>query len=191
MVIPETVSEARRLAEESWRRRRNLWLLLLIVLLALSGWAAWWFFLGRWWVNVDDAYVEGNIYPVNARVSGTVGSVAGYNTLVVRQGDPLVTLRGRRAELALRQAQAQLAQSRQDARALVEEMAASRAHSAALAAALATAQQKAWRYGAAAESGAAQTLEAITSKDDVARLRAEIAAESAHRASLPTPSVRG
>ncbi len=184
MVIPEAVSEARRLAEESWRRRRNLWLLLLIVLLALSGWAAWWFFLGRWWVNVDDAYVEGNIYPVNARVSGTVGSVAGYNTLVVRQGDPLVTLRGRRAELALRQAQAQLAQSRQDARALVEEMAASRAHSAALAAALATAQQKAWRYGAAAESGAAQTLEAITSKDDVARLRAEIAAESAHGRAL-------
>lgn len=184
MAIPEAVSGARRLAEESWRRRRNLWLLLVIVLLALAGWAAWWFLVGRWWVNVDDAYVEGNIYPVNARVSGTVAAVSGYNTLVVRRGDPLVILGGRRAELALHRAQAQLAQSRQDARALMEEMAASRAHGAALAAALATARQKAWRYGAAAESGAAQTLEAIASKDEVARLRGEIAAENAHGRAL-------
>lgn len=184
MVLAETASEVRRLAKENWRRRRNLWLLLLIVLLALSGWAAWWFFMGRWWVNVDDAYVAGNIYPVDARVSGTVLSVAGYNTLVVRQGDPLVRLRGRRAELALSQAQAQLAQSLQDARALVAEIDASRAHRAALAAALATARQKAWRYRAAAESGATQALEAITTKNDVARLQAEIAAESAHGRAL-------
>ncbi len=166
-------------SSEVSHRRRSVLILLLIVLLGFGVWWAWWYFVGRWWVVVDDAYVEGNIYPITARVDGTVAAVKGYNTYFAKKGEAIVLLRGQRTLIGLRQAQARLAQAQADARALMAEIHSKQAKVAALQAALQTANQKAWRYAAAAQSGAIEKLGSISAKNDVLRLRSDIAAENA------------
>ncbi|MBU2817346.1 HlyD family efflux transporter periplasmic adaptor subunit, partial [Acidithiobacillus ferrooxidans] len=166
------------------QRRRNLWILAAVVLLGLLVYGLWWLLIGQRRLEVDDAYVEGNLYAVDARTTGTVAAIPAYDTMRVEAGSPLVILRGERAGRKLQQAEAQLAQARQNALALVHEIQASRSKEAALRASLNSAQQKAWRLRASASAGASEDMDAITAADAVRRLQAEIGAESAHSAAL-------
>lgn len=163
------------------QRRRNLWILAAVVLLGLLVYGLWWLLIGQRRLEVDDAYVEGNLYAVDARTTGTVAAIPAYDTMRVEAGSPLVILRGERAGRKLQQAEAQLAQARQNALALVHEIQASRSKEAALRASLNSAQQKAWRLRASASAGASEDMDAITAADAVRRLQAEIGAESVKR----------
>ncbi|BBF65166.1 MULTISPECIES: HlyD family secretion protein [Acidithiobacillus] len=166
------------------QRRRNLWILAGVVLLGLLVYGLWWLLIGQERLEVDDAYVEGNLYAVDARTTGTVAAIPAYDTMRVEAGSTLVMLRGEHAGRKLQQAEAQLAQARQNALALVHEIQASRSKEAALRANLNSAQQKAWRLRASASAGASEDIAAITAADAVRRLQAEISAESAHSAAL-------
>lgn len=59
--------------------------------------------------TTDDAYVHGNQVAISSQVSGTVMQINVHNTLFVRQGDVLARLNPKDREIALNQAESQLA----------------------------------------------------------------------------------
>lgn len=90
-------------------RRRNLLILALILVLAGLGWSIYWYQHGRWFQSTEDAYVAGNVVPVNAEVTGTVIAVHVRETDAVAAGQLLVELDPRDAQLAVDAAAAELA----------------------------------------------------------------------------------
>ena len=100
------------------KRTRMLLLVALAFVLAGLIWAAWWFLRGQYWIETNDAYVSGNITPVNSQTAGTIRRVLVENTEFVHAGQVMATLQASRSRLALQQAGAHLAamvrQVRQD-----------------------------------------------------------------------------
>ncbi|TLG75582.1 HlyD family efflux transporter periplasmic adaptor subunit [Methylocystis sp. B8] len=98
------------LSRKSIRSRRELLLKIVIAavlvgaLMALSRW----YFYDRNWVTTDNAFVTGNIIPVQADATGVVAAVLAEETQLVKKGDVLVRLDGQRARAALAQAEAEL-----------------------------------------------------------------------------------
>ena len=64
-------------------------------------------------VSTDDAYVDGTVALVSARVSGTVTEVYVSDNWSVKESDPLVTLDARDFKVRVDQADAQLARAKQ------------------------------------------------------------------------------
>ena len=98
------------LSRKSIRSRRELLLKIVIAavlvgaLMALSRW----YFYDRNWVTTDNAFVTGNIIPVQADATGVVAAVLTEETQLVKKGDVLVRLDGQRARAALAQSEAEL-----------------------------------------------------------------------------------
>ncbi|HSQ69924.1 MAG TPA: HlyD family efflux transporter periplasmic adaptor subunit [Steroidobacteraceae bacterium] len=90
-------------------RRRNLLILAAILVLAGLAWGIYWYQHGRWFQSTEDAYVAGNVVPVNAEVSGTVDAVYVRETDAVAAGQLLVELDPRDSQLAMDAAAAELA----------------------------------------------------------------------------------
>jgi membrane fusion protein (multidrug efflux system) len=74
------------------------------VLVALFRWLTF----DRNWVTTDNAFVTGNILPVNADATGVVASVLVEETQLVKKGEVLVRLDAQRARASLAQAEADL-----------------------------------------------------------------------------------
>ena len=76
----------------------------------------------RWWhfaethQETDNAYVAGDINPINARIAGTVVEVEIQDNQVVTPGTVLIKLDPRDQEVAVQQAQAALETARSQAR---------------------------------------------------------------------------
>lgn len=98
------------LSRKSIRFRREF--LLKIVIAAILGGAliafSRWYFYDRDWVTTDNAFITGNIIPVQADATGVVAAVLAEETQLVKKGDVLVRLDGQRARAALAQAEAEL-----------------------------------------------------------------------------------
>lgn len=94
---------------------------LVIVLLIGLGWAAYWFFIGRLHQSTDDAYVAGDIVQITSQVNGTVIGINVEDTDYVQAGETLVRLNPADAEVALQQAEAQLALAVRQARTLYSD----------------------------------------------------------------------
>ncbi len=90
------------------QRRRLLLLIAFPVLLAVLAWAVWWWYEGRLVVTTSDAYVQGNIIPVQNLTLGTLHRVLAEDTEYVRAGQVLAELQGSRARLRLRHREATL-----------------------------------------------------------------------------------
>jgi membrane fusion protein (multidrug efflux system) len=86
-----------------------LGLLGVTVLVGLIGWAAWYVVEGRWHESTDDAYVGGNVVPINPRIAGTVVSIEADDGDLVHAGDVLVRLDPSDTAIALEGAKANLA----------------------------------------------------------------------------------
>ncbi|WP_114240745.1 efflux RND transporter periplasmic adaptor subunit [Dyella sp. C9] len=111
--------------EDTQRKRtRNRRLLLIgtIVLAGTLAYGAWWWTNARWSEETDDAYVQGNAVAITPQVDGTVVSIAADTTQLVRQGQPVVQLDTTDADLALRQSEANLAQSVRQVRQLFHQV---------------------------------------------------------------------
>lgn len=111
------------------RRRRIGWLLGLTIVFAIAAilYAFYWATVARYRVTTDDAYVHGNQVALMAQVAGTVTSVHADDTDRVTQGDVLVTLDPSDADIALKQAKAQLAQTVRQVHALYKQEAGQQA----------------------------------------------------------------
>jgi len=99
-------------------RRRLLGFALLVFVVLAAGYAAYWMRFVRGWERTDDAYVQGNVVQVTPQVAGVVVSVAADDTDFVKAGQPLVVLDASDADVGLRQALAQLAQTVREVRTL-------------------------------------------------------------------------
>jgi len=92
-------------------RRLLLSLLAAAIVAAGAGWGGYYYTTGRYFESTDDAYVSGNLVQLTPEVSGTVIAVNADDTQIVHQGAPLVTLDAADAQVALANAEANLAQT--------------------------------------------------------------------------------
>src|SRR5580698_6556229 len=90
-------------------------LLLAVVVLAFLAWLAR--FIYGWVVfeATDDAYVAGHVHQVSPQLDGTVKEVLVRDNQTVKAGDILVRLDSLEFDLAVRKAEAGLAQTNADA----------------------------------------------------------------------------
>lgn len=93
-------------------RRRWLGRVALLVLLAGAAWAAWYFLIARNRVSTDNAYVNAEMAQVTPLISAAVTQVLVRDTQQVRSGQVLVRLDPTDAQIAVAQAQAELADAR-------------------------------------------------------------------------------
>ncbi|MBS0365459.1 MAG: EmrA/EmrK family multidrug efflux transporter periplasmic adaptor subunit [Proteobacteria bacterium] len=98
-------------ATAALQRRRRAWLVALTIALGVVALlvGAWWFLYARNYPDTDDAYVAGDLMNVMSQVSGTVVAIGADETDRVRAGQVLVKLDSTDAEVALEDAEQQLA----------------------------------------------------------------------------------
>lgn len=80
----------------------------LFLVIGLS-FAAYWFINGQYWQTTDDAYVGGNNIQLMSQINGQVSRIYADVTNYVTKGQVLVELDKKDAEIALKNAEAQLA----------------------------------------------------------------------------------
>lgn len=90
------------------RRNRRLLLVALAVVASALSYAVYWWIHGRFWVVTDNAFVAGNLIPVEADTTGIVTQVLVEETQFVNKGDLLVQLDEHRAYAALGQSEGDL-----------------------------------------------------------------------------------
>ena len=95
----------------SLKRHLRLPLLLLVAAGATLG-GAWQWSVGRFLESTDNAYVQGDIAVLSARVDGHVAAIRVTDNQAVRAGEPLIELDGAVWRAALAQAEASLAGAR-------------------------------------------------------------------------------
>jgi membrane fusion protein (multidrug efflux system) len=100
------------------QRNRILGVMAALVIVAGLAYAAWYFFVGLRFESTDDAYVAGNVVQITPEISGTVVSIKADDTETVKAGQPLVLLNQADAQVALDEAEAQLAQAVREVRTL-------------------------------------------------------------------------
>jgi membrane fusion protein (multidrug efflux system) len=93
--------------------RRKKWMLALAGIFTLAAilYAAYWFLVGRNYEYSDDAYVAANIVLITPQVAGTAVAISVNETDFVKAGEMLIKLDSTNAEIALHEAEAQLAQT--------------------------------------------------------------------------------
>ena len=111
--------QANALAPNENRKRIILLISVAITVLIVSIlWFAYWFLVARNYQSTDDAYVAGNVIQITPQVSGTVVEINADDTDYVSQSKVLVRLDPTDANVALKQSEAELAQTVRQARTL-------------------------------------------------------------------------
>ncbi len=99
------------------RRKWIVRLVILFITMAIS-YSVYWYLTSRHYEYTDDAYVAANMVQITPQVAGTVVSVAVNETDFVRAGEVLITLDSTNQEVALEEANAKLAQTVREVRAI-------------------------------------------------------------------------
>ena len=162
-------------------------MLFLLFAAAAAGWAVWWQVSGRWHESTDNAYVAGHVVQVTPQVAGTVVAIGAEDTDRVRAGQVLVKLDAADAQVALGQAEAQLAQAVREVRTFYTRNASLQALQAQRASELARAEEDLARRGPLAATGAVSREEVEHARNAVEASRAAL---SAAREDLVTNRVR-
>jgi membrane fusion protein (multidrug efflux system) len=158
--------------------KRKKLLLVVVGVFAIAGLAfgAHWFFFGRFSVSTDNAYVGGNVVQITPQVGGTVVSIGADDTQFVKAGHPLVQLDRADAEVALQQAESQLAKAVRDVRQLFAGSSQQRANVEQRQSDLAKANEDLARRERLASSGAVAGEEVQHARDGVKGAKAALAA---------------
>jgi membrane fusion protein (multidrug efflux system) len=88
------------------------------VLVIGAAWGTYYAIVASHYQTTDNAYVQGDVVQITPQVGGTVLAINADDTDMVRAGQPLVRLDPADAQLALDQAEAQLAQTVREVRTL-------------------------------------------------------------------------
>ncbi|TDT59319.1 membrane fusion protein (multidrug efflux system) [Enterobacter sp. AG5470] len=168
------------------KRKRNFAILFIVLLLIAAGCCAWYFLYARYYETTDDAYVNANLVTLTPQIAGTVTQVAVDEGDYVQKGQPLVRLDPSDTQIALQQAEANLASTVRQVRGLYSTVDNYRAQVEAKKVALQTAQndyarrQKIAASGAIAPEDLAHYRDAVTSaKSDLAAVQQALSANLA------------
>jgi membrane fusion protein (multidrug efflux system) len=158
--------------------RRKLWLALTAAVIAVAGLAcvAYWALELRHIESTDDAYVGGNVVQITPQVAGTVVAIGADDTNFVKAGQTLVQLDRADAAVALDQADAQLAKTVREVRALFAASAQLQASLEMRESDLARANDDLARRERLTASGAISSEEAQHARDAVKSAQAAVAA---------------
>ncbi|WP_152226983.1 efflux RND transporter periplasmic adaptor subunit [Pseudomonas sp. SCB32] len=153
--------------------KRKRWLLILLAVVVLAGLAsvAWQILYGRWHEDTDDAYVNGNIVQITPQITGTVVSIGADDGDLVQKGQVLVKFDPSDADIALQQAEANLARTVRQVRGLFSNVDGYKADVAAKKVALTKAEADFKRRQNLANDGAISQEELAHARDalDTAR----------------------
>src|ERR1700712_2607618 len=98
------------------RRKIALFSVALVVVLAGAAYGLYWAVYLNHFESTDNAYVQGNVVQVTPQIAGTVVAINADDTDFVKAGQSLVRLDPADAQVALEQAEAQLAQTVREVR---------------------------------------------------------------------------
>ncbi len=116
MTAPETTTTPAPQGNPA--RKRALGAVAAAVVLAGIGYGAYWALVLNHYESTDNAYVQGNVVQLTPQVGGTVVAINADDTDHVKAGQLLVKLDPADAQVALDQAEAQLAQTVREVRTL-------------------------------------------------------------------------
>ncbi|HTW36274.1 MAG TPA: HlyD family efflux transporter periplasmic adaptor subunit [Rhizomicrobium sp.] len=151
--MSETTSLSGRFSQAS-PRQRWLGVVAVVVILAALAYGAYYLLYARYFESTDDAYVSGDTAMINSRTEGTILAIHANNTQWVRRGQLLVELDPLPAQVAMQAAEADLANTARNVRALFEKADEQRAQLAQAQALLAQRQSDYKRRAAAVGDGA-------------------------------------
>lgn len=164
------------------RRKRNFLIFFLVLLLVAGLWGLWWLLIGSRRISSNDAYVQGNIIPVQAQTAGTIRQVLAENTEYVHAGQLLATVQGDRSYLALRQAEATLGKTVRRLRQSFSEVDKVQQTLQAQGAQLQKLQGDLARYQKAAKGDAVASIQISNTQADIRALQAQMGATKAQLA---------
>ncbi|WP_066094820.1 efflux RND transporter periplasmic adaptor subunit [Xanthomonas massiliensis] len=156
------------------RRGFLLRLLAVVVVLALVVFVLWYFLAGRWHEETDDAYVQGNQVQITPLTAGTVIGIGADDGMLVEAGQALVQLDPADAQVALQQAQANLARTVRQVRGLFRSVEGAQADLDARQVALQRARADFARRKDLAASGAISAEELAHARDELAAAEAAV-----------------
>jgi len=157
-------------------RRLGLILLTLLVLIGAAAYAVYWFGYARHFETTDDAYVNGDVVQISSQQPGTVLAVHVDDTQAVAAGTPLVELDPADAEVAMSNAEAELARTVRQVRGLFAQVAQLQAQIDQRQTALATVESDLKRRQGLLDDGAISGEELSHARDNVIGARAALSA---------------
>ncbi|WP_045727890.1 efflux RND transporter periplasmic adaptor subunit [Xanthomonas sp. GPE 39] len=181
----QTSTPASSVAASS-RRGKLLRGLAVVVVLALIAFAIWYFCIGRWYEQTDDAYVQGNLVQITPMVGGTVVRIDADDGMRVERGQLLVKLDPAETEVALQQAQANLARTVRQVRGLYRSVDGAQAELSAQQVILQRARADVARRAGLVANGAISAEELAHARDQLAAAEAAV---SGSRETLARSSV--
>ena len=158
------------------KRKRALLAVAAIVVAGLLAWLLWYVFVGRWHVDTDDAYVQGNVVEITPQSGGTVVAINADDGMKVVAGQVLVQLDPNDARVAFEQAKANLAGTVRQVRGLYNAVDAGQADLRARQVALQKARTDVARREGLVASGAVSAEELSHARDALAAAEAALSA---------------
>ncbi|OAX54668.1 efflux RND transporter periplasmic adaptor subunit [Xanthomonas graminis] len=150
---------------------RGLAVLVVLVLIAL---AIWYFVSGRWHEDTDDAYVQGNLVQITPMVAGTVVSIGADDGMRVQRGQLLVKLDPADTQVALQQAEANLARTVRQVRGLFRSVQGAQAELSSQQVTLQRARADVARRRSLVATGAISAEELAHARDQLAAAEAAV-----------------
>ncbi|MBN3816104.1 HlyD family efflux transporter periplasmic adaptor subunit [Paraburkholderia sp. Se-20369] len=160
--------------QNNGKRKRMMTLLVAVIVIAAIAYGLYYFLVARFHESTDDAYVNGNVVQITPQVVGTVVAVKADDTQTVKAGDPLVVLDPADSQVALQQAEANLAQTVRQVRGLFVNDDQYRAQVALRQSDLSRAEDDLRRRVAVAQTGAVSQEEISHARDSVKAAQASL-----------------
>ncbi|AEK58011.1 HlyD family efflux transporter periplasmic adaptor subunit [Acidithiobacillus caldus] len=161
------------------RSRSNFAIFAVVLLLLAAGWGIWWMLVGSQRIRTNDAYVQGNIVPVQAQTEATVRRVYVEDTEYVHAGALLASVQGDRSYLALKASEAALGRTVRELRREFAEVRRLQHSLDAQRAEYAKLGENLSRYRKAQAGGAVATIRITDTQADMRVLQAQMGATRA------------
>ncbi len=146
-----------------------------LALIVLSGIVSWWYLFLRTEVESEDAYVSGNIIPIQAQVPGIVSKIGVDNSMAVQTGQWLLSEEQNLTGTKMEKAAANLAEAVRNTKSLFAQADGEAAEIATLEAGRRKLADDLDRYEAAEPSGAVSAQQVSDTKAEIAIADGKIA----------------